>query len=149
MNSYVQFAPLAYISKLYIELVMARLISVVVRSTGNQAADEGTESGSWGRSQPTVKGGGHSHNRDRSGHMMDKLSMNKSKPATVVREGSSGSDIHLANYGEPQGITKMVETTVEREYEDDDFSTSTVGDTKNRGHGRPVGMPDDRYKHGV
>ena len=140
-KSYVQFAPLAYITKLYIELVMARLISVVVRSTGNNAADEGTESGSWSRSNPTVKG--HHSSSNQRGTMMDKLG--KSKPATVVREGSSGSDIHLANYGEPQGITKTLETTVEREYSEDDYSHK---DYREHHHGRPVGMPE-QYKQAV
>jgi hypothetical protein len=127
---------------------MARLISVVVRSTGNQAADEGSESGSWGRSQPTVKSHGHRSNQ-RSGNVMNKLSMKQtSKPATV-RGGSSDSDIHLATYGEPQGITKMVETTVERGYivEEDDqrsFATTVRDCSGDVSVGKPVGMPEYR-----
>jgi hypothetical protein len=123
---------------------MARLISVVVRSTGNQAADEGSESGSWGRSQPTVKGHGHRSNQ-RSVNMMDKLSTQQtSKPATV-REGSSGSDIQLKDYGGPQGmgITKVVETTVEREYilEDEESQRSSGTTVRDYSGGTMVGVP--------
>ncbi|KPI36228.1 uncharacterized protein AB675_8855 [Cyphellophora attinorum] len=134
---------------------MARLISVVVRSTGNQAADEGSESGSWGRSQPTVKGHGHGHSSNhKSGHaMMDKISMNKATKPVTVRKGSSGSDIHLTNYVEPQGITKMVETTVEREYvvEQDDQRSSgtTVREHSGEPMGMPVGPPEERYKSSI
>jgi hypothetical protein len=127
---------------------MARLISVVVRSTGNQAADEGSESGSWGRSQPTFKG--HSHrSHQRSGTMMEKLSMKQTSKPVTARGGSSDSDIHLATYGEPQGITKMVETTIEREsmVEQDDqrSSATTVRDySVGVGVGKPVDMPEER-----
>ncbi|KAI9930672.1 hypothetical protein MW887_011427 [Aspergillus wentii] len=40
LTSYVQFAPLAYIVKLHIELTMAVLISKVVKSSGKERSDE-------------------------------------------------------------------------------------------------------------
>ncbi|KAM5371354.1 hypothetical protein ACJZ2D_008052 [Fusarium nematophilum] len=108
---YVQFAPAAYIVKLYIELLMANLISKVVRSGAAGRGDSWHRSSH--RSNPTnnitsrvIAGGTHA--MPRSGNaMLSKLGKDE-RP----RQGSSGSEVHLASYPSPYGITKTVETTV-------------------------------------
>ncbi|KAM5357081.1 hypothetical protein ACJZ2D_016633 [Fusarium nematophilum] len=109
---YVQFAPLAYIVKLYIELLMANLISKVVRS-GATGRGDGWYGSSSHKSNPTnyvtsrvvVSG---SHAMPKSGNaLLTKLGQDE-RP----RQSSSGSEIHLASYPSPYGITKTVETTV-------------------------------------
>ncbi|EKJ67626.1 hypothetical protein FPSE_12207 [Fusarium pseudograminearum CS3096] len=82
LNKYVQFAPLAYIVKLYIELLMANLISKVVRGQSHSRGGEGWYSGSRDKSNPT----------------------NYGITSRVV--------VHLATYPEPHGITKTIETTI-------------------------------------
>ncbi|KAH7025247.1 uncharacterized protein B0I36DRAFT_250853, partial [Microdochium trichocladiopsis] len=109
---YVQFAPLAYIAKLYIELVMVNLISKVVRSGAAEQGD-GRYGSSSHKSNPTnyitsrvvVSG---SHAMTKSGNtILSKLGID-----APARQGSSGSEIHLATDPGPHGITKTVETTV-------------------------------------
>ncbi|KAH6976761.1 hypothetical protein EDB80DRAFT_593945 [Ilyonectria destructans] len=107
---YVQFAPVAYIAKLHIELLMAVLISKVVRS-GAAGRGDGWYASSSHKSNPT----NHVTSRvvisgspalPQSGNtFLSKLG--KDVPA---REGSS--EINLATYPSPHGITKTVETTV-------------------------------------
>ncbi|RYP72036.1 hypothetical protein DL769_004523 [Monosporascus sp. CRB-8-3] len=109
---YVQFAPLAYIVKLHIELLMAVLISKVVRS-GAAGRGDGWYGSSGQKSNPThhatsrvvISG---SRPEPKSGNtILSKLGMNP--PA---REGSSGSEIHLTTSPGQHGITKTVETMV-------------------------------------
>ncbi|KAM0425966.1 hypothetical protein ACHAPT_008905 [Fusarium lateritium] len=128
---YVQFAPVAYIIKLYIELLMASLISKVVRSS-ETGRGEGWYSNSRDKSNPTnyltsraivtstatVSKPGNT--------IMSRLG----KEAPPAREGSSnGSEIHLTNFPEPHGITKTVETTVVVDDGDDCRSDSTFKET--------------------
>jgi hypothetical protein len=137
-NSYIQYAPLAYITKLYIELIMARLISKVVRGSNTSGRDDDAYSHSWNKSNPRNRGG-HQASRFPSEHNHTKYSgdtkrasgiMNKihnlgsgkhGTTTTITREGSSGSDIYLATYHRQQNeeqhsasaITKTIETTVQ------------------------------------
>ncbi|KAH6988292.1 hypothetical protein BKA56DRAFT_613008 [Ilyonectria sp. MPI-CAGE-AT-0026] len=109
---YVQFAPLAYIVKLYIELLMANLISKVVRS-GAAGRGDGWHGSSSHKSNPTnyvtsrvvVSG---SQTMLKSGNTI----LNKLGKEERTRQGSSGSEIHLATYPGAHGITKTIETTV-------------------------------------
>ncbi|KAM6513713.1 hypothetical protein FALCPG4_016084 [Fusarium falciforme] len=120
---YVQFAPLAYIVKLYIELLMANLISKVVRS-GARGGGEAWYSSSKDKSNPTNYGltsrvvVSSSPAVPKPGNTM----MSRLGKEPPVREGSNGSEVHLATYPEPHGITKTVETTV---VVDDDHSDRT------------------------
>ncbi|KAH7248406.1 hypothetical protein B0J15DRAFT_468408 [Fusarium solani] len=113
---YVQFAPLAYISKLYIELLMANLISKVVRSSAGGRGDDWYDNSSSGhKSNPTNYITSRVAVTASQGHGMHKSSgtiLSKLGKEERVRQGSSGSEIHLATYPEPHGITKTVETTV-------------------------------------
>ncbi|KAF4460977.1 hypothetical protein FALBO_12231 [Fusarium albosuccineum] len=105
---YVQFAPLAYIVKLYIELMMANLISKVVRSSSARH-QEGWYTSSKDKSNPTGYGLTSrvvvSTNKANPG-------MSKMGKEATVREGSDGSEIYLTTYPEPHGITRTIETTV-------------------------------------
>jgi hypothetical protein len=109
---YVQFAPLAYVVKLYIELLMANLITKVVRS-GAAGKGHGWYNSSGHKSNPTnyvtsrVIISGNTQASQPSHSLWNKLS--KDAPP---REGSSGSDIVLAPYPCQNGITKTVETTI-------------------------------------
>ncbi|KAF5257557.1 hypothetical protein FOXYS1_11911 [Fusarium oxysporum] len=123
---YVQFAPLAYIVKLYIELLMANLISKVVRS-GADGQGDGYRGSSRHKSGPTnyitsrvvVSG---SHAMPKSGNtILSKLGKDER-----LGQGSSGSEIHLATYPGPHGITKTVETTVAVDDGDDGRSSDTT-----------------------
>ncbi|RYP67206.1 hypothetical protein DL771_007368 [Monosporascus sp. 5C6A] len=110
---YVQFAPLAYIVKLYIELLMAVLISKVVRS-GAAGRGDGYYGSSGHKSNPTHHMTSHvvisgSPPEPKSGNtFLSKLG--KDVPA---RKGSTGSEIHLTTYPGQHGITKTVETRIE------------------------------------
>ena len=108
IRRYVQFAPLAYISKLYIELLMARLISKVVRSHSEDRHDwysskDKSHPSNYMQSQGAVG----SANRGKRADTTSRVIM-----AAPPREGSSGSDIHLSEYPEPHGITRTIETTI-------------------------------------
>ncbi|KAM0540957.1 hypothetical protein ACHAPJ_013442 [Fusarium lateritium] len=110
---YVQFAPLAYIVKLYIELLMANLISKVVRG-GSRSQGEGWYSSSKDKSNPTNYGltsrvvvSSSPAVPKRENTMLSRIGKE-----TAINEGSNGSQVHLATYPEPHGITKTVETTV-------------------------------------
>ncbi|RYP91166.1 hypothetical protein DL770_002728 [Monosporascus sp. CRB-9-2] len=109
---YVQFAPLAYIVKLYIELLMAVLISKVVRS-GAAGRRDGWYGSSGHKSNPTHHGTSRvvisgSAPESKSGNtFLSKLG--KDAPA---REGSTGSEIYLTTHPGQHGITKTVETTI-------------------------------------
>jgi hypothetical protein len=111
---YVQFAPLAYIVKLYIELLMANLISKVVRGQSRSQGGEGWYSGSRDKSNPTNYGltsrvvVSNSPAVPARGNTM--LSRIGKDP--VINEGSNGSQVHLATCPEPHGITKTIETTI-------------------------------------
>ena len=99
---------------------MARLISKVVRSKSGDQRD-GHYSSSWNKSNPT----NHAPNNASSGTRRNSTLMSKlgkSKP-TADREGSSGSDIHLATYNEQHAITKTIETTVV----EDEFGNGHLG----------------------
>lgn len=116
MSRYVQFAPLAYIVKLYIELLMANLISKVVRGT-SRSQGEGWYSSSRDKSNPTNYG---LTSRvvvttgppvpTRGSNIMSR--MGKDGKDLESNEGNNGSQVHLATFPEPHGITKTVETTV-------------------------------------
>ncbi|KAM6513808.1 hypothetical protein FALCPG4_015021 [Fusarium falciforme] len=102
---YVQFAPLAYIVKLYIELLMANLISKVVRS-GAAGQGDGYHGSSSHKSNPTnyvtsrvVVSGSHA----------------MPKPGNTI----------LTTYPGPHGITKTVETTIVVNDGDDGRSSDT------------------------
>jgi hypothetical protein len=137
---------------------MARLISKVVRSSTNGIDDDGY-SRSWNKShsqpnrhhhQPQNQNGSgpntYSGDTKRGSGIISKLGnlsgKNNNLVTTVTREGSSGSDIHLATYHQQQqnqgvptggGITKTIETTIqaaESEYggrESRDFGIQTPG----------------------
>ncbi|KAK7219109.1 hypothetical protein V2G26_007112 [Clonostachys chloroleuca] len=110
---YVQFAPLAYIVKLYIELLMANLISKVARG-GSRSQGEGWYSNSRDKSNPTNYGL-TSRVFVSSGPVVPARGntiLSRIGKDPVVNEGSNGSQIHLATFPEPHGITKTVETTV-------------------------------------
>ncbi|EXL65882.1 hypothetical protein FOPG_17918 [Fusarium oxysporum f. sp. conglutinans race 2 54008] len=122
---YVQFAPLAYIVKLYIELLMANLISKVVRS-GAAGRGDGYRGSSSHKSNPTnyitsrvvVSG---SHAMPKSGNtILSKLGKDER-----LGQGSSGPEIHLATYPGSHGITKTVETTVAVDDDDNGRSSDT------------------------
>jgi hypothetical protein len=108
---YVQFAPLAYIVKLYIELTMAVLISKVVRS-GSTCNDGLQASSSYktgtdlnhGTSRVVISGGCTSQNPAHTFHRPGK--------DVEARGGSSGSQTPLATSPDEQGIMKTVETMV-------------------------------------
>ncbi|EWY81282.1 hypothetical protein FOYG_15558 [Fusarium oxysporum NRRL 32931] len=113
---YVQFAPLAYIVKLYIELLMANLISKVVRGN-SRSQGEGWYSSSRDKSNPTNYG---LTSRvvvttgppvpTRGSNLMSR--MGKDGKDLESNENNNGSQVHLATFSEPHGITKTVETTV-------------------------------------
>ncbi|KAF4342149.1 hypothetical protein FBEOM_3882 [Fusarium beomiforme] len=110
---YVQFAPLAYIVKLYIELLMANLISKVVRSSSRN--QEGWYSSS--RSKSNLNYGVTSRVVVSSRPPVPTRGSNMLNLARKSRdqeneENPNGSQIHLATFPEPHGITKTVETTV-------------------------------------
>ncbi|KAF9768575.1 hypothetical protein IL306_014093 [Fusarium sp. DS 682] len=110
---YVQFAPLAYIVKLYIELLMANLISKVVRSS-SRSQGEGWYSSSRSKS---LNYGATSHVVVSSRPPVPVRGSNMLNLARKSRdqendENDNGSQIHLATFPEPHGITKTVETTV-------------------------------------
>ncbi|KAJ3549087.1 hypothetical protein NM208_g687 [Fusarium decemcellulare] len=106
---YVQFAPVAYIIKLHIELLMANLISKVVRSSTSSRGDWYSSS----RSNPTNYVTSRVHVT--SGAMPrpgSNLFSKLGKDAPQRKPSSDGSEIALAPCAEPQGITKTVETMV-------------------------------------
>ncbi|KAH7123145.1 hypothetical protein EDB81DRAFT_872694 [Dactylonectria macrodidyma] len=125
---YVQFAPLAYIIKLYIELLMANLISKVVRSGAAERGD-GWYASSSHKSNPTnyvtsrVVVSGSQAKSGLGNTMLSKLGKDE-RP----RQGSAGSEIHLATYAGPHGITKTVETTVVVGDDDDGHSNTSSKD---------------------
>ncbi|KAF4960177.1 hypothetical protein FGADI_1196 [Fusarium gaditjirri] len=113
---YVQFAPLAYIVKLYIELLMANLISKVVRGN-SRSQGEGWYSSSRDKSNPTNYGltscvvvTTGPPVPTRGNNLMSR--MGKDGKDLESNENNNGSQIHLATFPEPHGITKTVETTV-------------------------------------
>lgn len=137
---YVQYAPFAYICKLYIELLNARLISKVAQSSSNDSNNGQFSSskdkaiGPHGIAQISIS----SPNRTRySDIIVGRFS--KSKTA-MVREGSNGSDIHLATYG-PHGITKTIETTFIVVDPEDGDSDRTYNE-----HDKPFDGTDRSYK---
>ncbi|PKS08176.1 hypothetical protein jhhlp_005452 [Lomentospora prolificans] len=122
---YVQFAPTAYIIKLYIELIMATMISKVVRSGGSRHDYHASSSH---KSNPTnyltsrvVIGTGPAV-PDRE---TNKSRRDKRLDDSPDRGSSAGSDIHLASYPSGQGILKTVETTVVVDAADDSRSDRT------------------------
>uniref|UniRef100_A0A0B7KKD3 Uncharacterized protein n=1 Tax=Bionectria ochroleuca TaxID=29856 RepID=A0A0B7KKD3_BIOOC len=93
---YIQFSPLAYIVKLYIELLMASLISKVARGSSRNQGE------AW-----------YSNSRDKSNPTNYGLSSRvfvSSGPAVPTRGDTMMS--RIATFPEPHGITKTVETTV-------------------------------------
>ncbi|KAF4455766.1 hypothetical protein F53441_1965 [Fusarium austroafricanum] len=110
---YVQFAPLAYIIKLYIELLMANLISKVVRGN-TRSQGEGWYSSSGAKSNPTGYGltsrvvvSSAPPVPARGNTMLSRIGKD-----SAADENTNGSQVHLATFPEPHGITKTVETTV-------------------------------------
>jgi len=99
--------------KLYIELMMANLISKVVKS-GTHSRSEGWYSSSRDKSNPTAYGltsrvvVSSGPAAPRSGNNL--MSRMGKEPET--NKGNNGSQVHLATYPGLHGITKTVETTV-------------------------------------
>ncbi|RYP28794.1 hypothetical protein DL767_007053 [Monosporascus sp. MG133] len=109
---YVQFAPLAYIVKLYIELLMAVLISKVVRS-GAAGRGDGWYGSSGHKSNPTHHGTSHVViSGSAPGLKSGNTFLSKFGKDAPARESSTGSEIHLATHPGQHGITKTVETTI-------------------------------------
>lgn len=102
---YVQFAPLAYISKLWIELQMANLIFKVVKSRTDPTGRD-PEAGWYSKS--VEKSQNKSMNGSRIG---DTLMSKLGKESGHEREGS-GSEVELTNYNGGNSITKTIETSV-------------------------------------
>jgi hypothetical protein len=109
---YVQFAPLAYIVKLYIELLMASLISKVVRSGAAERGD------GWHSSSRTNNKSNPAHRATSQVVITGNPGLPKSgnhffsrfgKDAEALGDGS-GSEIELATDAGHQGI--LIETTV-------------------------------------
>lgn len=131
-QSYVQFAPLAYISKLYIEIEMANLIFRVVRSRST-----GDEHG-WVY--------GSSHNKSQPGEQVNKNATTtgtKLGGSTMISRAdkeeagrlSSSSELELANYPGPQGITRTIETSVISEEHEGGSSTSAASHNRAEEYG--------------
>ncbi|KAI5456073.1 hypothetical protein BGZ63DRAFT_436110 [Mariannaea sp. PMI_226] len=119
---YVQFAPVAYIVKLYIELMMAVLISKVVKS-GASGRGDGRYGSSGHKSNPVnnttsrvVVSGGDTFQRSGTSFL------SKLRKEQGTRVSSTGSEIHLATFADPYSITKTVETTVMVDNGDDTYS---------------------------
>lgn len=107
---------------------MANLISKVVRSGAAERGD-GWYASSSHKSNPTnyvtsrvvVSG---SRAKPKSGNTMLSKLGKEERP----RQGSSGSEIHLATYAGPHGITKTVETTVVVGDDEDGHSNASSKD---------------------
>ncbi|KAH6847177.1 hypothetical protein B0I37DRAFT_414939 [Chaetomium sp. MPI-CAGE-AT-0009] len=110
---YVQFAPLAYIVKLHVEITMAVLISKVARS-GSSSKKDGLQEGSSQKtdldlhtSRVEITGGRKTHT---SAHT---VTFHASRNDVEARGGSSGSETPLSFQApNDQGIMKTVETMV-------------------------------------
>ena len=116
--SYVQFAPLAYISKLYIELLMARLISKVVRSHSQDRHDWYSSSRDRSHRSKGLTSVGAGGSAPRNNKRVS-TTTSKAIKKPPHREGSNGSDIHLSESPEPHGITRTIETTIVVDEADD------------------------------
>jgi len=114
--SYVQFAPVAYIIKLNIELTMAVLISKVVRSSGNDGRDGYSSSHHFSglRTHQGTRTVNSNHDRDLPGAM--KMNTLVSGPTL---NGSADEHEHQG-----PGIMRTVVTSVKME--DDDGSTEEL-----------------------
>ncbi|UNI22276.1 hypothetical protein JDV02_008178 [Purpureocillium takamizusanense] len=121
---YVQFSPVAYIVKLYIELTMATLIAKIVRSSTNDrvVGFNNQSSGAYRKSHghyttfpgPGSNSGTLAEGDDRNfGHEVE------------INKGSSGSDIHLSPYSGDDGILKTVTTVVVTEHDKEQGSTTS------------------------
>jgi len=97
--SYVQFAPVAYIVKLHIELTMAVLISKVVRSSSSERVDNGYSSGH------------HTSNRTNVNR-----STNPYKLETNISGGRGGVP---RDENKGAGIVKTVTTVVKRDSDEE------------------------------
>ncbi|KAH6610506.1 hypothetical protein Trco_000526 [Trichoderma cornu-damae] len=112
---YIQFAPLAYIVKLYIELLMAILISKIVRSNTNRRPDLHNRSTNHNTTDPT-------------NHVTSRVVITGPAPKAddgLARQGSSGSEVCLTTYNGDNGIMRTIETTVVV-YEAEDSHSSIV-----------------------
>jgi hypothetical protein len=93
---------------------MANLISKVVKSQSHSSGGEGWYSNSRDKSNPTNYGltsrvvVSSSAAVPARGNTM----MNRMGKEQVINEGTNGSQVHLATYPEPHGITKTVQTTI-------------------------------------
>ena len=119
-HSYVQFAPVAYIVKLHIELSNASLIAKVVRS-GSKRPQVGMDASSSHKSHSRPGG----INPMTSCAVITSTAPQKEEGPRAweepeARGGSSGSDVHLApspyvkdsNVNKGNGIVRTVETMV-------------------------------------
>lgn len=110
---YVQYSSAAYISKLYIELVMVSLISKIIRRSVNDGNIPHFTSydAEYSRSDSSKHyNGTGSIGWMKQGRM--KFNHVSSDKPEATREGSSGSEIHLTTYDGLKGITKTIEHTV-------------------------------------
>lgn len=101
---------------------MANLISKVVRSSAN-GRNEGWHTSSKDKTGPNDYATSHTAPKgSKRGTIISR--MGKTAP---IREGSNGSEIQLAEYPEPHGITKTVETTIIVDSHGDGDSDKTYG----------------------
>ena len=106
--SYVQFSPLAYITKLYIELQMASLIFKVVRSRGNGSVTE--RDGPCNSYKNEKDGSSKGLTNSRLGGTFSNKATNKESPNHECEGMVSESE--FATWPEPYSITKTIETSV-------------------------------------
>lgn len=132
-QSYVQFAPLAYISKLYIEIEMANLIFKVVRSSSTGQEHSWVYGSSHNKSQTGNKSVNKgSNNATTTGTKLGGNTMISRADKVEAGRLSSSSELELANYPGPHGITRTIETTVVSE--DQEGVSSKSGSSHNPNH---------------
>ena len=111
---YVQFAPVAYIVKLHIELSNASLIAKVVRNNSKRPQVGMDASNSYSRSNPNTDAINPTTSRAVISSAARPKQQEEAWEDTEARGGSSASDVHLAPYGAEKGdgIMRTVETVV-------------------------------------
>ncbi|KAJ6442351.1 hypothetical protein O9K51_05909 [Purpureocillium lavendulum] len=127
---YVQFAPVAYMVKLYIELTMASLIAKIVKSgTTDRNIGYVHNSSNLRRKShgnyTTFPGPGSN-----SGTLAEDSEDRNFGNAVEINKTSSGSDVHLAPYPADDGIMKTVTTVVVTEHDKEHGSTNSGVDDR-------------------
>lgn len=113
-HRYVQFAPLAYIVKLHIELTMAVLISKVARSGSNTNRD-GLQSSSAHKTDPNRRTSRVIVTTGPAGPGQENDFLHLADRDVEARGGSSSSRVPLSMTYDGQGIVKTVEAIVQVE----------------------------------